>query len=410
MQQILRAWVSQTATPSEEVDDWCDFDEGPQRARDSTYPHEKIKGKIDMIGQGGWSGLLESGRGRRAEPTAGVAPALQTPRRAMAATTQCNQCGVVLNVPDQALGKRLKCPHCGARFGTVPGDPRSAESSFLLQSPEALPAPAKADSRPDDSVEALPTVSGEVKETYDRSLEKEIGAPAKAAAAARTAPARTPVADALALFDDGPKKPRRVSAAEARSQARRCPGCGGVVPAGMSLCATCGLDLETGARATPEHDLDVAPTPPVPPLPLPVAVIGGITLAGSVVLTVLALALWLQGSEGYQYFVPIGLFSVFASVQLLRQKSVRLLVIALSFGLAIDIVSLIAMPIYRANVEASGIERTADHELPEGTEMIIPSVVERLDTRSLTVGIVLIGVYAGVALYLTSPQVTRHFR
>src|SRR2546429_591121 len=69
-----------------------------------------------------------------------------------------------------------------------------------------------------------------------------------------------PVGDALALFQDSPKAaPRRLGAAEARAQARRCPTCGGVVPAGMSLCQTCGLDLETKTRVSLDDDL--APPP-----------------------------------------------------------------------------------------------------------------------------------------------------
>ena len=31
----------------------------------------------------------------------------------MPRTTQCDHCGVILNLPDSAAGKRLKCPKCG---------------------------------------------------------------------------------------------------------------------------------------------------------------------------------------------------------------------------------------------------------------------------------------------------------
>jgi hypothetical protein len=217
------------------------------------------------------------------------------------------------------------------------------------------------------------------------------------------------VADALALFDEGPKKPRRVTQAEARSQARRCPTCGGVVPAGMSLCSRCGLDLETGVQVSFEDDLAPAPEPQAPALPLPVSIIGGISLLGSLVLTVLSIVLWLQGFAGYQYFVPICLFGSYASLQLLRRKSVRLLLIALSFGVAIDLVALIAMPIHRAHMEATALERPVGAEEPEGAELVLPSVVDKLDTQSLTTGIALMLVYAGVAFYLMTPRVQRHF-
>jgi hypothetical protein len=318
----------------------------------------------------------------------------------------------VLNVPDQALGKRLKCPHCGTRFGAGAGDARSAESSFLLQPAEEPPAPAGPDDRDDLSVEALPTVSGEVREVSGTPLRNETSAPAKAARApvAKSASPGRPVADALALFDDGPRKPRRPSPAEARSTARRCPTCGGVVPVGMSVCSTCGLDLETGTRVVLEEDLAPTAVPRAPSLPLAVSIIGGVSFVGSLVFTVVSIALWLKGFQGYLWFVPICLFAIFAAVQLLRQKSVKLLLMALSFGLAIDIVALIAMPIYRANAAAMAVEHPLGAELPEGTEMVIPSVVDLLDTQSLIIGIGLILVYAGVAIYLLTPQVQRHFR
>jgi hypothetical protein len=333
----------------------------------------------------------------------------------MSSTTQCQQCGIVLNVPDQALGKRLKCPYCGARFGAVPGDPRSAESSFLLQPPPALP-PSRSEvpDRPDSSVEALPTVSGEVRETFDPPAMKERRAPAKVvtAPAPKSAPTARQMADAMGLFEEGPQKPRRVTQAEARSKARRCPTCGSVVLAGMSLCSRCGLDLDTGVRVDLEEDLAPPPEPRAPALPLSVSIIGGITFLGSLVFAAVSAALWLQGHAGYQYFVPIGLFGVYAAVQCLRQKSVRLLLMALSFGVAIDIVALIAMPIYRAHTEASAIEQPlgAEIQLPEGAEQVIPSVVDKLDTQSLTIGIGLILVYAAVAFYLLTPRVQRHFR
>jgi hypothetical protein len=271
-------------------------------------------------------------------------------------------------------------------------------------------------SRPPSSAEALPTGSGEVREVYAVPLLNEAGGGAKAATKAPTAAGAKPaaaskqVADAHALFDDGPKKPaRRPSAAEARSRARRCPTCGGVVPVGMSLCSTCGLDLETGTRVSLEDDL-APPAPRKPSLPLPISILGGISFLGSVILTIATTLLWLRGFEGVQYFVPICLFGVFGAVQFLRQRTVKLLLMALTFGLAIDIVALIAMPIYRANVDTAESVRTVAPVDPDKGELVIPSVVDKLDTQSLTIGICLIVVYAGVAIYLMSPQVQRHFR
>ena len=83
---------------------------------------------------------------------------------------------------------------------------------------------------------------------------------------------------------------------------------------------------------------------------------------------------------------------------------------ALTFGVAIDIVALIAMPIYRANVDTAESVRTVAPVDPDRTDLVIPSVVEKLDTQTLTLGICLIAVYAGAAIFLLSPPVQRHFR
>jgi hypothetical protein len=56
------------------------------------------------------------------------------------------------------------------------------------------------------------------------------------------------------------------------------------------------------------------------------------------------------------------------------------------------------------------VQRTEVIDDLSQADIAIPSVVERLDTQSLTLGIVLIFVYAAVAVYLLSPQVRRYFR
>jgi hypothetical protein len=338
---------------------------------------------------------------------------------------QCNNCGVVLKVPDRALGKRLKCPHCGMRISLGTG---SAASSFLLSSVDVPGSPADREARPPSSAEALPTrppssaealptTSSNVPDRFEVPLLDEVGAAPAGRNAVRPGAGRgkagggaRPAGDALALFEDNPRANRRVGAAEARSKARRCSSCGGVVPAGMSLCSTCGLDQETKTRAALDDDLAPPPQPRGPMPPLPVYILGGIALLGSIVFLVASFALWRRGHDGYQYFIPICAFAIFAAVQFLRLKAIRPLIVALSFGLAIDVVSLIAMPIYNANTETTVVERSVPSEVPDLAQVSIPSVVDRLDTRTLSVGISLVLVYAGVCVYLLSPQLRRHFR
>src|SRR5262249_14766857 len=161
-----------------------------------------------------------------------------------------------------------------------------AESSVMLQSARPSSSQVEVSPRPDSSAEALPTVAGDVRETFDPLLLDEVATGAKSGTAAKpksvAASAGRTEADALGLIQDSPRRtPRRQNAAEARSQSRRCPTCGTVVPSGMSLCSRCGLDLESGTRVSLEDDLGPPPPPRTEGLPLPVTIIGGIALLGS---------------------------------------------------------------------------------------------------------------------------------
>jgi Zn finger protein HypA/HybF involved in hydrogenase expression len=328
----------------------------------------------------------------------------------MPRTTQCTQCGVVLTVPDHAIGKRLKCPKCGSKFAVSPGAEGSPDSTFLPPG-TAPPSSQEVISARSSSAEAMPTAAGDLRDTFDLPLMREEAGGSGMGVGTSTVTGKKQTADALALFNDQPKKEkRRLPPAEERSKPRRCPTCGGVVPAGMSICSKCGLDLESGSRVSLEDDFAPPPAPPEPTWPLPVAIIGGICFLASLIFTIATLSLWLRGGDGFQYFVPLCLFAVFASVQFLRRKSLKLLLIALTFGLAIDIVAMIAMPIFDANARTNAIQRTGPIDHPEQVDIAIPSVVDQLDTQKLSLGITLILVYTGVTIYLVSPPVRRYFR
>lgn len=326
----------------------------------------------------------------------------------MPRTIQCTQCGIVLNVPDQAIGKRLKCPKCGTKFATSPDAEGSPGSTYVLPSTKPPSSQEEISARRSSS-ETLPTAAGDLRDTFDLSSMTEVAGPpgSRMVTTAVAGPKQT--ADALALFNDPPKEKRRLKPAEERSKVRRCPTCGGVVPAGMSICSKCGLDLESGTRVTLDDDLSPALPPPSTTIPLPIAIIGGVSFLASLIFTIATLSLWFRGADGFQYFIPLCLFAIFASVQFLRLKSLRFLLMALTFGLAIDIVGLIAMPIFHANSETGPVQRAVDYD-PDEVDITIPSVVDRLDTQSLSLGISLIIVYSGVTVFLLSPPVRRHFR
>jgi hypothetical protein len=247
----------------------------------------------------------------------------------------------------------------------------------------------------------IPTAPGDLRETFDLPLMTE----AEGGAAPR---ARPQSADALALFEDRKPATRRPSAAEARAKSRRCPTCGGVVPVGMSICSKCGLDLESGSRVQLDDD-DLLPEAPVRAagLPFPVTVIGFICLLGSVILAAYSALQWLGGSRGWQFFVPICLFGAFASVHLLRGHTAKLLLVALTLGAAVDVVAMIAMPIFEANEKTKVVERPFDPNDPEAEPLSIEPMTERLDSQKLGLGIAVLLLYAATAAYLASPSARR---
>lgn len=320
----------------------------------------------------------------------------------MSQTIQCPQCGVVLNIPDVPPGKRLKCPKCMARFAA--GAPQS-------RPPTGAPGVANANFsstiiRPAGHFDVdLPTAAGDLRETFDLPMMTD----------ADTGPAHPPggVADAAALFREPAPAPRRVSAAEQRSKARRCPTCGGVVPAGMSLCSRCGLDLETGTRIDVMETLEGPPAPPRPSgPPLGVAIVGGIALLAAAILGIASFLNYSRGQGGdYRWgFLLLALictFGVFAAVQFLRGKTAKLLIITLMLAAPVDVVAMILLPIFQAG-EAQTVNPLK--AAPGEDEPTIVPITQKLDHRQLTWGIVILLIDAAVLIYLFTPQVRRYER
>ena len=145
---------------------------------------------------------------------------------------------------------------------------------------------------------------------FDIPFEESVAAARKKPATAVAAGHHQGEADALSLFNDRPAAPRRKSAGDARATARRCPTCGGVVPPGMSLCQTCGLDLESGMRVSLVNDL----TPPPPPrpqgIPAPIAIVGFLCLGISVLCTGMVLLKWLDNAPGTSFSADRGIWDL----------------------------------------------------------------------------------------------------
>jgi hypothetical protein len=355
----------------------------------------------------------------------------------------------VLNVPVGAEGRKLKCPRCTTSFrvgdegasarSSLPGvDTARPSSSPSMDDLPGVRPPAPG--RPRDQDPDIPVVSGDLRDQFDLPLlHEEDDRPApkpkpKPAAGPGSSSGSVPVspggpsayaeADAAGFVDDDePVRPRRLAAAEARSSARRC-SCGGVVPAGMSLCPRCGLDQETGTRDTTFDVLEVeAPAlrSPAPPFGVMiVAVTAGIVGAG---LAIASIALYVIQDElpyrwGFLLLSAVSAFGLFAAVRLVRNRSARLLLVALVMGGLIDVVSMIILPI--ALPSAVPVEK--DPEPGEGVrvpevqaalddDIVVPRIVpltERINWEQVNLGLAILGVTAVVAIYLTSPQVRRY--
>lgn len=326
----------------------------------------------------------------------------------MPRTILCKSCGATLNLPDKVVaGKRLRCPKCALRFVVTVSD---ASSESTLAAPlDADPVLTGYDfekprTPPDDL--PLPGAARDLRDTFDLPLMSARDAE-RGAAAPR-------LSDAESLFNERPSPRRRLTAADARARARRCSSCGGLVPQGMSICASCGLDQESGMRTGFEDDLAPPPPPPPPGPPVHVAIVGGMLGVGSLIALILALANSVKGSEGWQGYGWLGLaivsgFGIFACIQFIRLKSAKLLLAALTMAVVVDLLSLVAAPLFTAYTTADREQVNAPEidQNPEDPGFRIKGVEDMLDTRSMTLGLGFLVIYAFLSVYLMSPAVKK---
>jgi hypothetical protein len=109
-------------------------------------------------------------------------------------------------------------------------------------------------------------------------------------------------------------------------------------------------------------------------------------------------------------------FGIFGSVQFLRGKSPKYLMQALTLGVFVDLVALIATPLYEAHFEAkervvisrSTVNHGAIGSLGEESIGFIP-IRDRLDWQRFNQGLIVIGIYVLLSIYLMSPPVKRCF-
>jgi hypothetical protein len=90
--------------------------------------------------------------------------------------------------------------------------------------------------------------------------------------------------------------------------------------------------------------------------------------------------------------------------------------LALTLGVLVDLMALIALPIYQANFEARDqvvINRGAVKSNQPGSldeeDVEIKPIVERIDHQKINGGLTVIGIYVLLSIYLMSPPVKKYF-
>jgi hypothetical protein len=165
---------------------------------------------------------------------------------------------------------------------------------------------------------------------------------------------------------------------------------------------------------------DLAPPPPPAPSgpPVHVAVVGGLLGVAALILLVFSLARSVGGEQGLQNYGWLCLalvsgFSIYAVVQFIRLKTVKLLMVALALGVVIDLMVLITMPLVMAHfAEGDNVVTpvTVPSNDPNDAGVQIKPFEERLDTGSLTMGVTFLVIYAVLSIYLMSPAVKKPFQ
>jgi hypothetical protein len=335
----------------------------------------------------------------------------------MPRTILCQKCGLVLNLPDRVTaGKRMKCPKCAHRFEITKSDASSASTfpgdadAAMASSHEMRKLPPFLDEVPQ------PVAEHDLRDMFDLPLGTAASLEKSAASSSRQS-----ISDAEALFQDDRAPRRKPKGAEARVRTRRCSNCGGVVPMGMSICVSCGVDQETGMRVGLDDDL--APPPPSRSSgpPLHIAITGSLCGLTSVLLLILSLIQSIRDEPGVTQYgwlclALVSAFGIFGSVQFFIGKSSKYLMLALTLGVLVDLMALIALPIYQANFEARDqvvINRGAVKSNQPGSldeeDVEIKPIVERIDHQKINGGLTVIGIYVLLSIYLMSPPVKKYF-
>jgi hypothetical protein len=182
----------------------------------------------------------------------------------------------------------------------------------------------------------------------------------------------------------------------------------------MSICPTCGTDQETGMRVGFEDDLAPPPPPRTLGPPLHVAIVGGLCATAGLIFTLLGVIQSTRSESNVQNYAWLVMalvsgFGIYACVQFIRGKSVKLLMLALALGVAVDVIGLIGFPIVRAlAADPDKIKTEVKPTDLSDSNIAIRSFDKRFDIETIGLGVVLILIYAVLSLYLMSPPVKKY--
>src|SRR5260370_40857102 len=114
-----------------------------------------------------------AGPGHRVGPPTGVSYPPKSARYGpanMPRTIKCTNCGVALNLPEQAQGRRLKCPKCGTKFLAEDAQPQPISPPPVRPDPSASSTVTLDRSTSSGELPLLPTAPGNLRETFDLPL------------------------------------------------------------------------------------------------------------------------------------------------------------------------------------------------------------------------------------------------
>jgi hypothetical protein len=187
----------------------------------------------------------------------------------------------------------------------------------------------------------------------------------------------------------------------------------------MSICVNCGVDQETGMSVGRDDDLEPLPSPPPPEAPLHISITGFLLGLAAVILLILGLVQSVRTQAGMSQYGWLCLAAVsglglFGVVRFLSGRSTKNLMLGLTLGVLVDLTFLIAVPIYEANFadKETVLVHVNNKNDPgsfndEGIE--IKPLAERLDQERITLGLIIVLLYALLSVYLMSPPVKRYF-